>query len=252
MGDLMTESLMLVALGFFAAALIAIMAMRLVWRHAATVTARQLAPSKTPPQTIIYQPFAPHDSPSETRVATLEAALAKAEAALASAVTHQNTAAAQDRDAQEEISALRAQLDALTEDRDRIAKQLETEREHHLEWQTRLDGLAHNARTLIDLLDRVAAPPRTASPGTSIAAAPEQDAVTASLLQFNDNVKQRFGHMPPTPAEPLEPRAADRDVSTPKVEPTPPAKTPKPGHDKEKEQTLTARIQALQKGITSS
>lgn len=250
MAGIMTESLMFVALGFLVAALIAIMIMRLVWRRAVTITARKLALTETSPatKTTTAQPPERRHSghpASEARIAALEAALAEAEAALAGAITHQDTAAIQDRNAQEEISELRAQIDELADDRNRIAQEFEIERKHRLEWQTRLDELAHNARALINLLDEATAPLNTAPqpasaaradpptdpdmPGTPVIVPPEQEAITSSLLRFNDNVKQRFGRTPHT---------TESDVD---------AKGRHP--DKPKEKTLSARIRALQKGI---
>ena len=247
-GAEMTESLMLIALGFLAATFIAIIATRLVWLRAVKITRRET----TDPADLPQAQTAPAHDP---RVPLLQAKLDEKTAELAhlsSEITRivaetdrLETAAGQTPNA----DILAGEIAALREQRDQLREQVADEQKAHLATQTKLRALVKKAGLLVKAMADIASSPTPAAgprskkkPDTPNTANPSNPLNGPNPLNGKDMLHTD---------DPGRPRAEEVQAATPAPEraqrpivPEPPAPP--------KSLSLSERIKALQDGISQT
>ena len=242
----MTESLMLVALGFVVAILIAVLlsillaviAIPIVWRRAMEMATNRAAAETEHRQPAHFTPPA-----SGGNIAELEAAVAAKDEAIARRDEEIGRLldSASSGGSAEEMEALKAEIAALSADKNLLQEELAEERHHRQNLQDRLRTLVRDAGVLVRALEGAATLAKQSDSdddklrGETV---PEQVASTSSVSAAPE-VHHRFAGVIRKEAHP-KPAAAPASAAPPAANDTAP---------EAEERKLSERIRALQEGI---
>lgn len=238
----MTESLMLVALGFVVAILIAVLlsillaviAIPIVWRRA-----MEMATNRAVTETGRVEPVRLTPPAGGGNIAELEAAVAAKDEAIARRDEEIGRLldAASSGGSADEMEALTAEVAALSADKNLLQEELAEERHHRQDLQDRLRTLVRDAGVLVRALEGAAMLAKQSDSddgklrGETV---PEQASVKSSVSAAPE-VHHRFA-----------------GVIRKEARPKPPAAAPAAANDtapEAEERKLSERIKALQEGI---